>query len=273
MKTLSVGMAFYDDYDGVFFTINSLLLGPFKEIIKEIIIIDNNPTSQSADMVRLVAFDLRHIVKYVPFTEKISTSVRDEIFKHASGDYVMVLDCHILIDQSCLPKMIDFLNMPVSQDMFHGVNLGYNLQVGGTDMVETWRICSFGNWRVKEGVSIDTEPFEIRLSGLGLFLVHRESWLGFNKHFVGWGGEEGYIHEKYRRNGRKVILLPWLRLLHRFSTPVGTTYTFDISNCIRNHAIGWIENERDVDEVRHHFSKRYDPLIVDKAIEEARLLF
>ena len=49
------------------------------------------------------------------------------------------------------------------------------------------------------------EPYAIPAQGLGMFMAKKDSWLGFNEHFRGFGGEEVYIHEKYRKAGRKAI--------------------------------------------------------------------
>ena len=49
----------------------------------------------------------------------------------------------------------------------------------------------------------------------------RVSWPDFNPAFRGFGGEEWYIHEKFRRNGGHVLCLPFLRWLHRFNRPQG----------------------------------------------------
>lgn len=39
------------------------------------------------------------------------------------------------------------------------------------------------------------------MQGLGIFACRRDVWPGFNPRLRGFGGEEGYIHEKFRRAG------------------------------------------------------------------------
>ena len=46
------------------------------------------------------------------------------------------------------------------------------------------------------------------------------AWPGFPAAFRGFGGEEAYIHEKFRRAGGRRLCLPWLRWMHRFGRPV-----------------------------------------------------
>lgn len=61
------------------------------------------------------------------------------------------------------------------------------------------------------------KPFEIPAMGLGMFLVKRETWLGFHPLARKFGGEELTIHEYYRDHGRKAICLPWLPWHHFFA--------------------------------------------------------
>jgi hypothetical protein len=78
------------------------------------------------------------------------------------------------------------------------------------------------------------EPFEIPGQGLGLFTCLKDAWLGFNEHFTGFGGEEMYIHEKYRQAGHKAICLPWLKWGHRFGRPNGMPYNPTTYHKVRN---------------------------------------
>ena len=42
-------------------------------------------------------------------------------------------------------------------------------------------------------------PFEISLQGLGAFACCKAAWVGLNPRLRCFGGEEGYVHEKFRR--------------------------------------------------------------------------
>ena len=58
----------------------------------------------------------------------------------------------------------------------------------------------WGIWATDpRGVDPEGEPFEIPMQGMGVFSCRKEAWLGFNPAFRGFGGEEGYIHEKFRQ--------------------------------------------------------------------------
>ena len=46
------------------------------------------------------------------------------------------------------------------------------------------------------------------MQGLGLFACRGEAWPGINPRFRGFGGEEGYLHEKVRQNGAASCAIP-----------------------------------------------------------------
>lgn len=99
----------------------------------------------------------------------------------------------------------------------------------------------------------DEAAFEIPGQGLGLFTCRREAWLGFNPHFRGFGGEEMYIHTKYRQAGRKNLCLPFLRWNHRFGRPGGVKFPLTRWNKVRNYVLGHQELGLSLDPVKKHF--------------------
>ena len=83
----------------------------------------------------------------------------------------------------------------------------------------------------------------------------KEAWLGFNKHFRGFGGEEGYIQEKFRQARHKTMCLPFLRWVHRFNRPDGVKYPLTMENKLRNFFIGHYELGLDITPIINHFSE------------------
>lgn len=104
-------------------------------------------------------------------------------------------------------------------------------------------------------------PVEIFAQGLGLFLTRKNAWLKFNEHCVGFGGEECYIHTKYRQNGRKCYNLPFLKWLHRFGRPDGVSYILTLENKIRNYILEFLELGLDLSPVKQH-------LVTENAFDE-----
>ena len=84
MKKLTIGSAVYDDFEGVYFSYQSLRLNN-KDILKDLdlVIIDNNPESEEGQATK--HFCTQAGIRYTPYTKKTSTAIRNEIFKNAEG--------------------------------------------------------------------------------------------------------------------------------------------------------------------------------------------
>jgi hypothetical protein len=149
-----------------------------------------------------------------------------------------------------------------------------DLQNCVTHMEPEWRAEMHGVWaKFKPITELPSDPFEIPQHGLGIFGCKRDAWLGFNEHFRGFGGEEGYIHQKYRQAGRKTLCLPFLMWMHRFRRPAGVQYPLTRYNKIRNYIIGRIELDCPYDDVIEHFSEKTPEAELDRAIFDAKAVF
>ena len=96
------------------------------------------------------------------------------------------------------------------------------------------------------------KPFQIPSQGLGLFTCMKNSWLGFNPNFRHFGGEEGYIHYKYLKSGRKTICLPFLGWWHRFSRPDGVKYPLLFESKVKNYIHGFKEIGLPLEDIKKH---------------------
>jgi hypothetical protein len=125
------------------------------------------------------------------------------------------------------------------------------------------------------GQDPESEPFEVQMQGMGLFSCRKSAWPGFNPNFRGFGGEEGYIHEKFRRSGRRCLCLPWLRWIHRFGRPRGVPYPVTVEAKFRNYLIGHAELGLDLVPVLEHFSpllaKETVALVIREVLLDAEL--
>ena len=114
----------------------------------------------------------------------------------------------------------------------------------------------YGIWKTNpQGKDPNAEPFEIPMQGMGVFSCRKEAWLGFNNHFRGFGGEEGYVHEKFKQRGRKCWCLPYLRWVHRFGRPEGVKYPLTMEAKLRNFFLGHFELGLDIEPIIEHFSE------------------
>jgi hypothetical protein len=255
---LCIGMSTYDDFDGVFFTIQALrMMHP--EVLEDtsFLIIDNHPEAAAAESLRQLAAKVPNC-GYLPFRGYRSTQVRDLVFREANADIVLCVDSHILVLPGALRALLDYFQRnPESLDIVQGPLVDETLSnVVGTHFTPGWNQGMWGQWGIDERVDNPTgESFEIPMQGLGLFACRRAAWPGVNPRFRSFGGEEGYLHEKFRRNGGRAICLPALRWTHRFERPRGIPYDIDWESRVRNYLFGWAEMRWDTPEVEAHFTE------------------
>jgi hypothetical protein len=307
---LTIGMATYEDFDGVFFTVQSLRMHQGLSPDDEIIVVDNSPGTAQGNAVK--NFCESTGVRYIPMQGASGTTqTRERVFREATGDIVLCMDCHVLLASQAIARLKQWYRQhPDTMDLYQGPMILDQLNWSYTHFDLRWRDQMWGIWGTawkcehgyftvheKDGKagyfilnpemtpvpeewglpkldyfgsvqellargyklaagSPDDEPFEIPAQGLGLFTCRKEAWLGFNEHFRAFGGEEGYIHEKYRKHGHKTMCLPFLVWNHRFARPNGVRYTLTQEDKIRNYVLGFLELGRDLEEIRSHFASQ-----------------
>ena len=254
---LTIGMATFDDFDGVYFSIQAIrMFHPEVANNIEFLIIDNNPNSAHGQETKNFCNHVQNI-KYVPFEKYKSTSIRNKIFEYASHPYVLSMDCHVFFEAGSLKKLMDYYSSnPNTEDLLQGPLLYDNLQGIASHFDPVWRSQMYGVWETdRRALNKNADPFEIPMQGLGVFSCKKDSWLGFNSLFKGFGGEEGYIHEKFRKNGHKALCLPFLRWAHRFARPNGVKYPLLLNDKIRNYFIGHIELGMNPQPIIDHFKE------------------
>ena len=272
-RRLCVGMATYDDFDGVWFTIQAI--GMYQpEVLADVsfLVIDNHPEGDAGPPLRALEAWLPNY-RYVPFDGYRGTAVRDLVFREACADIVCCVDSHVLLQPGSLAHLLDWFSAhPGSKDLLQGPLLYDSLEPGATHLKPTWGAGMFGQWdRDPRMDEPDVEPFEIPMQGLGLFACRRDAWPGLNPRLRGFGGEEGYLHEKFRQRGGRVLCHPQLGWLHRFPRPSGVSYPNVWEDRIRNYHIAWSEIGWDLAPIRSHFRELLGPDVdVDAALERAR---
>ena len=255
MNKMSVVMATYDDFHGVYFTVHALLMY-HSAYVDEVVIIDNNPTSKhgehTANFVRALG---NPKVKYHALVGVNSTAVsRNLAIEKATSDIVVCVDPHVMFPEDSLRYLWEyFKHNPDCKDLVQGPLLYDNHTTISTHFnLNVWRGQMWGVWDTDERGNGD-EPFEIPAQGLGTFATLKKHWLKFNDNFRGFGGEEGYIHEKYRQAGRKTVCVPQYLWVHRFGRPDGVPYPLSVFDKVRNYVIGHKELGLDIEPIRQHF--------------------
>jgi len=271
MKKLTIGSTTYDDFDGVFFSYQSLRLNNL-DILDELdlIIIDNNPDSAEGRATK--DFCDKAFIRYIPETSRKSTSLRNKVFENAQAPYTLCMDPHVMFEPSTIKYLLAFYEANSdTKDLYQGPMLmdcirGHDPM---THMDPIWRGHMWGTWAIdKRGISANLPPFVIPMQGLGSFSCKTSEWLGFNEKFIGFGGEEGYIHEKYRKEGRNCWCLPFYRWLHRFGRPRGVPYPLKLEHRIHNYVVGFQEVGLDLAPLIKHFTKESPDVDIKEIIND-----
>lgn len=263
---LTIGMATYRDFDGVYFTLQSLRL--YHDLANtELLVVDNYGCPDTESFVRGWVKGTYILAKDVVGT----AAPRDLVFREAKGDAVLCCDSHVLFLPGSIARLKKFYeDHPDCNDLLQGPLVYDDGKSSSTHFHPSWRAQMWGTWDSDpRGQDPDSEPFEIPMQGLGVFSCRKSAWLGFNPRFRGFGGEEGYIHEKFRLAGRRCLCLPSLRWMHRFSRPSGVPFPLTVEDKLRNYVIGHAELGLDLKPVLNHFFEHLPKERVIEVTEEA----
>jgi Glycosyl transferase family 2/Glycosyltransferase family 25 (LPS biosynthesis protein) len=270
--TLTIGMATYDDYDGVYFTVQAIrLYHPEIADETEIIVVDNHPDGPcAADLKALEKWAPGYL--YVPFNRVQGTAARDMVFREATADFVLCIDCHVMFVPGALRKLIDYFHAnPGMPDLLQGPLVYDDLRNLSTHMDPTWSAGMYGVWaNDPRAADPAAPPFEIAMQGLGAFACRKSAWPGLNPRLRGFGGEEGYLQEKFRRAGGRALCLPFLRWVHRFGRPMGVPYQNTWEDRIRNYLIIAAELGHDPSPALEHFRVHLGREPAERIIAAAR---
>jgi glycosyltransferase involved in cell wall biosynthesis len=256
MVALTIGMATYNDFDGVYFTIQALRL--YQDLADtELLVVDNYGCDTTRPFVEGWAKGRYLLAKDVQGT----AAPRDLVFREARGEAVLCCDSHVLFFPGVIAKLMAYYRKhPQSIDLLQGPLVYDDLQAFSTHFDPVWREQMWGIWATDErGKDPNGKPFDIPMQGLGVFSCRKAAWPGFHPAFRGFGGEEGYIHEKFRQRGGRTLCLPWLRWVHRFQRPKGVPYSLSVEDKFRNYLIGHAELGLDLEPVLEHFAKHLRP--------------
>ncbi|MFF2848806.1 glycosyltransferase [Streptomyces sp. NPDC058001] len=255
-RTLTVGMATYDDYDGVYFTVTSLLLHHAEVMDRvNILVVDNHPSGPHSWSLKRLEQDVPRL-RYVPYDRRVGTAARDRIFREAVSDWVLCVDSHVQLAPGALAALVDHIDeRPDSGDLIQGPLVSPDGSEVSTHWEPRWGQLMYGVWGTDpRGTDPGAPPSEIGMQGLGLFACRTTAWPGLNPAFAGHGAEEGHLHEKFRRAGHTTWCLPALRWTHRFDRPRTGRANSTWYQSLFNYLIGFDELGQSPDEALDHFS-------------------
>ncbi|MFF6955163.1 glycosyltransferase [Streptomyces sp. NPDC008317] len=271
-RTLTVGMATYDDYDGVYFTVMSLLLYHAEAMDRvSVLVVDNHPSGPHAWALKRLEQQIPQL-RYVPYDRRVGTAARDRIFREAVSDWVLCVDSHVQLLPGALAALLDHIDEhPDSGDLLQGPLVSTDGHTVSTHWEPRWERFMYGVWATDpRGTDPDAPAFEIGMQGLGLFACRTKAWPGLNPAFTGHGGEEGHLHEKFRRSGHTTLCLPALRWTHRFDAPRPGHITQDWYQRLRNYLIGFDELGQSAGEAVGHFTSILGETAVRQGLADYR---
>ena len=253
MVALTIGMPTYNDFDGVYFTVQALRLYQDLDDV-EILVVDNFGCDHTRQFVEGSGAG-----RYVLATEAVGTAAaKNRVFAEARGEAVLCCDSHVMFPPGVITRLKSYYqDHPASRDLLQGPIVYDDLATISTHFDPVWRGQMWGIWATDpRGLDPEGEPFAIPMQGMGVFSCLKATWPGFNSQFRGFGGEEGYIHEKVRQQGGRCLCLPWLRWMHRFGRPAGVPYPLSVEDKFRNYLIGFTELGLDTAPIWGHFRDR-----------------
>lgn len=270
---LTVSMATFDDYDGVFFTIQALRMYQALPAGTELLVIDNHPDSAHGRRLAQFAAGIPEM-RVVPVTDRVSSWVKYDAFAHARGEILLGLDCHVLLQPGFIAELMAYWRAhPHARDMLTGPLLYDNLRSTSVKMEPRWRGHDYGTWGDDQAAMREGIPFAVPMQGMGCFSVRRDGMFPVHPGFRGFGGEEWYCAEKVRANGGRVVCHPAMAWNHRFSWPA-RTFPVSLEDKVANYYRGWLElygrlDHWRIEEMTAHWETVLPPAKVEKIAAKA----
>ncbi len=256
MRKLTIGMVVYDDWDGFYFTVQ-LLRVFHAECMKDVefVIVNTNPNSKQGKEVAKFIKDgfIKEPLVYLETDNSLGAFTKGKIFELAKTPYVLVTDCHVIFGPNSIKELIGFFDAGLDKGgLVQGPLIYDDLIHVSTHLKPTWGSGMLGQWEYSEKYKTENY-FEIPAQGMGVFACRRDSWLGFHKKHNGFGGEEYYVQEKFRQNGKKITCLSSLKWIHRFRRAGGAPYNPEREGKFKNQVRGFLELDKPVFQIIEHF--------------------
>lgn len=263
---LTIGMAMCRNFTQTKWTVQMIrMMHPEVQDEIEILVCDNCPDDPNGRAAARWLTGWCPNGRYEEANEIQGTAYpRDQVFKKARGEWVICIDSHVTFPLGTLRKFIDWAKLQgETRDLFQGPMVMDDLRPHhmATHFNPTWGAGMWGQWGTDpELLDPDAPPKEIQMHGLGCFACRKDAWPGFNPRFCGFGAEEGYIHEKFRRAGAKCMGLPLLPWWHDYKPEeLPHSYSIPTQYRIRNYLIAWMELGWPWDEILQEYAGQLQP--------------
>ena len=149
---LTIGMAVYDDFAGIWFTINALRVyhaTAMKEC--ELLVVDNHPGSEQGQALKRWVEGWvapTQAARYIPFPDPPGPALaKDQVFRQARGAAVLCMDSHVLLGSNAVQRLIDYYDAnPTTTDLHHGPMVLDSFGSVQTHLDPRWRGVDLGTW-------------------------------------------------------------------------------------------------------------------------------
>ena len=250
---LTIGLANWDDPEGAWWTLSSLRLNhvPVTSQDVELLVVDDMPQPQVALQKTCSLANARYVHSGLG---QGPARAKDKVWEHAQGDYVLLLDSHVLLQPNVVGYLLNaIVANTVGKNMWVGPLLNESGGMTATELLPELRGHFFGVWHT----NLDPAPVrEIHAHGSAFCFMQRKHYPFFSPYFKGFAGEEIYLHDKVRRNGGRVLChraLGWVHRFDRFGRNI--TYTLSLNDKMRNYMIAAYEMNWNIQQMREYFGK------------------
>lgn len=285
LPTVSVVIPFFEEHwTTLLRTVVSVVNRSPKELLKEIILVDDGSSMPSKEFLRapLDAW----LKEHVPITQviRLPTRVgliiaRQEGCKAATGDVIVVLDSHCEVMFNWLPPLLDPIvgNYRTAVcpliDVINRDTFAYTMQDNGGRGAFDWR---FFYKRIPLGPE-DTanlpDPFENPVMNGGLFAISRKFFWelgGYDPGLAIWGGEQYDLSFKIWQCGGRMLDAPCSRVGHVFRhAPKGRPSVKGdyLSKNYKRVAVVWMDEYAEALYRRNPHLRLVDPGDVSRELE------
>jgi len=268
-RDFTVGMACFNDFDGVYFTVEALKVF-HADRVAQIIVVDDSPEGPVQERTMKWCRRLSNVL-YVRSHVHGTSAPRNRVFAEATSEKVVCIDSHVLIHPGSFSALDDFWAVTAGHGirLAHGVLMEDDNRVPLSSFRDEWGDdLMHGKWHTDTaqfpltnlrvpgtaayasddlGRPVAAKPWiDVWSQGLGGFACLRDEWPGFHPGFSQFGGEEGYIDDKFRRMGGMAVSVSGFRWTHRFhdqdvKTPA-SSYSRSTVAKFRNYVLGRRDN-------------------------------
>lgn len=181
-------------------------------------------------------------VRYRASAPGASPGAFDLLFAAARGEVVLCLEGAVRLRPGALEHLrAYFAEHPNSPDVLHGP-LVDGKRVLATHTTPSWSRTHWGKRAVDpRGSLTGNPPFAVPMHEPGVFSCRCAAWPGMPAAWQGYGAEAGYLQERFRRRGARVLCLPGLRWERLAEPEAAPPHSVAVRQTLHNYLVGALD--------------------------------